>query len=260
MQSHENPLINPDPLRDSAGVPWQGRSFEVNPFADDDGSADPNLLSALKRFHSKAASSSAVVDALRDARLLVPLLAAIGDFEIGAHGHAVDKSAELSVVTVEGPDGQRVLPVFSSAATMSAWNPKARPVPTDSVRVMLAAASEGTNRVVLDPGSEFEFAIRRPAIAAVAQGLPWQHPAESERIASAFRDAVDQIAEINDFTLQNGDEFSKLAGPEVILVLQLVPGLGRSELDGVLKRLAENLAKSEEIANLLDSMTIKLRS
>jgi len=32
---------------DSAGVPWEGRSFESNPHAGDDGSADPALLDAL---------------------------------------------------------------------------------------------------------------------------------------------------------------------------------------------------------------------
>ena len=32
---------------DSAGVPWEGRSFESNPHAGDDGSADAALLAAL---------------------------------------------------------------------------------------------------------------------------------------------------------------------------------------------------------------------
>ncbi len=37
---------------DSAGVPWEGRSFESNPHAADDGSADPALLAALLRFRA----------------------------------------------------------------------------------------------------------------------------------------------------------------------------------------------------------------
>ena len=36
-----------DHTADSAGFPWAGRSFEANPFAGDDGSADPALIGAI---------------------------------------------------------------------------------------------------------------------------------------------------------------------------------------------------------------------
>ena len=50
--------------RDSAGVPWEGRSFEPNPHAGDDGSADPALLAALTAPRDGAQRQVAVVDAL----------------------------------------------------------------------------------------------------------------------------------------------------------------------------------------------------
>jgi len=47
MKSHDHQHINKDPLADSAGVPWDGRAFNENPFANDDGSARPELISAI---------------------------------------------------------------------------------------------------------------------------------------------------------------------------------------------------------------------
>ena len=55
-----------------------------------------------------------MVAALHGARLLVPLVAVRGDEGVGAHGQLVDKTQELSIVTVAGPDGRAVLPAFTS--------------------------------------------------------------------------------------------------------------------------------------------------
>ena len=63
---------------DSAGVPWEGRSFHANPHSGDDGSADPALLAALRAFRDGSGDQVAVVDAYRSARLLIPLLAEKG--------------------------------------------------------------------------------------------------------------------------------------------------------------------------------------
>ncbi|NDH65481.1 MAG: SseB family protein, partial [Microbacteriaceae bacterium] len=130
-------LYNHDPLADSAGVPWEGRSFEPNSFAGDDGSADPALIAAIESLRSGSGNVAAVVDAFRSARLLVPLLAKLGESEVGVHGQVVDKSADLSIVTVETPDQQNGLPVFSSVESMKTWNTDARPVPVDAVKAAL---------------------------------------------------------------------------------------------------------------------------
>ena len=121
---------------DSAGVPWAGRSFQPNPHAADDGRAPEALAAAVRRFRSGEGGQAEVVAAFGGSRLLIPLLADLGDggAELGEHGLPVDKSQELSIVTVEGPDGRRVLPVFASVEAMSAWNPVARPVPPAAVR------------------------------------------------------------------------------------------------------------------------------
>lgn len=159
---------------DSAGVPWEGRRFESNPHSGDDGSADPALLAALVAFRAGDGDARAVVDAYRDARLLIPLVAEKGDHGIGAHGLEVDKTQELSIVTVAAPDGRKVLPVFTSVTALQTWDATARPVPADGRRTALAAASEDTELIVIDPASETEFVIRRPAVWAIAQGEAWE--------------------------------------------------------------------------------------
>ncbi|MFM7030084.1 MAG: SseB family protein [Micrococcales bacterium] len=162
---HEYQHMNPDRFADSAGVPWEGRHFEANPWAGDDGSADTNLVAAIQALRSGDAVAEDVLVAMRAARLLVPLLANLGEAGEGAHGQTVDKSADLSIVSISSPDGQVALPVFSSVAAMSRWNSTARPVPIETPRVALAAASEGNGRIVLDPGSDTEFVVRRTAFS-----------------------------------------------------------------------------------------------
>ncbi|WP_394551675.1 SseB family protein [Agromyces sp. MMS24-JH15] len=251
---------HPGPAADSAGRPWAGRAFEANPHAADDGSAPPELAAAIARFRSGDGGQADVVAAFSAARLLIPLLAELGagGAETGAHGLAVDKSQELSIVTVAGPDGRRVLPVFSSVAAMSAWNPSARPVPADGIRVALAAADDGTDLVVLDPGSTGEFVLRRPAVWSVAQSRPWRPPFESDEVVAAFARSVDSELAVLGVDLLGGDPDARLAGPELVVRLRLVAGLTREELDAITARLARRWAADDVIATAVDSLTVRL--
>ena len=258
MKSHGNQHINQNPLADSAGVPWDGRAFSENPFANDDGSARPELIAAIKNFHASGDAAEVFIE-FSKSRLLIPLLAELGESELGAHGQTVDKSAELSIVNVETPDGQVGLPVFSSVETMQRWNKVARPVPSDAIRVALAAASEGPTRIILDPGSETEFAFRRAAIAAMAQQQSWAPPHLNQNVVQVFKNAVEQedsIASVNVSTL---DPQSRLAGPELKVELQVRVGLSKDELEAVLHRVTENWAASEIIASSVDSMALVVK-
>lgn len=245
-------------LADSAGVPWEGRHFEQNPHAADDGSAPAALLEALGRFRSGEADASIVIDALRGSRLLIPLVAQLGEAGENEHGQLVDKSQELSIVTVAGPDGRNVLPVFSSVAAMARWNPDARPVPADGVRVALAAASEQTDLVVLDPRSDSEFVVRRPALWAIAQGEAWLPSHLDPEVLAAMRDSVSEEAAVTGIRLASGDPAATLAGPEVMVQLSLIAGLERSALDATLARLASRWAANEVIATKVDSVAVQL--
>lgn len=258
MQSHDHKHINQDRYADSAGVPWAGRSFESNGYADDDGSANPELITALAEFAQGQLAIDQVIDRIRQSRLLVPLVANLDESEVGAHGQVVDKSADLAIVTVKGPDGQTAMPVFSSVAAMQHWNSEARPVPSEPVKVALAAASELTNRIVLDPGSDTEFVIRRPAIAAIAQSIDWKSPEEIPAVHEAFSKSIEGENDVFAFALMQGDPLSRLMAAELVVLLRVREGLDRAQIDEMLERVTLRWSESLVLAQLVDSMAIKL--
>ncbi|WP_435745948.1 SseB family protein [Microbacterium sp. PMB16] len=246
---------------DSAGVPWEGRSFEPNPHTSDDGSADPALLDALRRFRAGDGSQVEVVDAFRSARVLIPLVAEKGAQEpdLGPSGLAVDKTQELSIVTVAAPDGRRVQPVFSSVESMQRWDATARPIPVEAVRAALAASADDTDLIVLDPTSDTEFVIRRPAVWAIAQEHPWEPSFLSPEVFGALQESVAHELAVIDVAVAAGDPDARLRGPELVVILELIDGLEREVLDAVLARLAQRWAADDRIAVLADSLTVKLR-
>lgn len=246
-------------LADSAGVPWEGRSFQQNPHAGDDGSADPALWAALVRFREGQGSETEVVDAFRSSRVLIPLIAERGDEGVGPTGLVVDKTQELSIVTVAAPDGRAVQPVFSSVQTMQAWDPQARPIPVEAVRAALAAASEQTDLIVLDPGSSTEFVLRRPAVWAIAQGEHWEPSYLSPDVFRGLQESIGTELGVLDISVAPGDPTARLRGPELIVTLHLVDGLEQDTLDAVLARVAQRWAADDRIATLVDSLSVKLR-
>ena len=243
---------------DSAGVPWEGRSFQPNPHAADDGSADPALRAALTAFRAGEGDQVAVVEAYRSARLLIPLVAQAGDHGVGPHGLEVDKTQELSIVTVAAPDGRRVLPVFTSVDTMRKWDASARPVPADGVRTALAAADDDTDLIVIDPGSETEFVLRRPAVWAIAQNQHWEPAFANPEVFAGLQESIGGELAVIDLAVESGDPSARLRGPELIVKLELMPGLDQAALDAVLGRLARRWAADDRIAVLVDSLTVKL--
>ncbi len=247
-----------DASADSAGVPWAGRSFEANPHSADDGSADPELLAALTAFRAGDGDAVAVVSAYRQARLLIPLIADKGDEGVGPTGLRVDKTQELSIVTVAGPDGRRVLPVFTSVEAMGRWDAAARPVPADGIRTALSAAADDTDLIVIDPGSPTEFVLRRPAVWAIGQGRPWEPAHTSPDVFTGLQESIGGELAVLDLSVAAGDPDARLRGPELIVRLHLIDGLDKAQLDAVLARLATRWAADDRIAVLVDSLTVKL--
>jgi hypothetical protein len=243
---------------DSAGHPWAGRTFEPNPAADDDGTADPGLLLALTGFANGEAAEAVVVNAVRTARLLVPLVAHLGESGENDHGVLVDKTQELAIVTVAGPDGRTVLPAFTSVESMSAWNRLARPIPVDGVRVAAAAVSEGTELVVIDPVSPTEFAIRRPALVALANGTAWTAAYLDDDVAGAVVAAVAEEPDVTEIALMPGDPRARLSGPELEVRVSIIPGLDEDALAGLLGRIQSAWGESTIIAERVDSLSLRV--
>ena len=243
---------------DSAGVPWEGRKIESNAHAGDDGSADPTLDAALRGFRAGTGPEEAVVDALREARVLVPLVAEKGEEGVAPSGLVVDKTQELSLVTVAAPDGRAVLPVFSSVTAMSAWDPMARPIPVQGLHAAISAATDGTDLIVVDPASETEFVVRRPAIWALAQGQAWTPGFRSDAVAAALRESIVDEPAVRDAVAAAGDPESRLRGPEVIVTLHLEDGLDQAALDAIVARVTARWGEDERMATLVDSLALKL--
>lgn len=245
---------------DSAGVPFEGRAFHANEAADDDGSADPRIVDAVRRFRAREVEVAEVLEVLAAVRLLVPLLTERGDEGIGAHGQFVDKTQELALVTVAGPDGRAVLPAFTSVDTMRVWDPVARPIPVAAPRAALAAASDDLGAIVLDPGSESEFVVRRTAFEAVATQVPFTPCYADERVLAEFVEAAAAESAVHAVRLSSGDPDARFAGPELLVQLTLEPGLDRDALDALLTRLGEGWAASTLIADRVDSIGVRLQS
>jgi hypothetical protein len=243
---------------DSAGIPFEGRAFHENAAADDDGSADERLVEAVLRFRSHELGMTEVVAALGPARVLVPLVTERGDEGIGAHGQLVDKTQELALVTVAGPDGRSVLPVFSSVDTMRTWNPDARPIPVPAAQAGLAAAADELGAIVLDPGSPTEFALRRTAFEALATGARFLPCFLDERVLDAFLAASAGEPAVRAVQLAPGDPDARLDGPELIVQLALESGLDRADLDALLARLGDAWAASPLILDRVDSIAVRL--
>ncbi|QQD77172.1 SseB family protein [Curtobacterium sp. YC1] len=250
----------PGGAADSAGFAWEGRTFDHHDtaFADDDGLADPDVVAAIQGL-SGGASQAAVVAALRSARLLIPLIAEAGDLGETDAGKLVDKTQELSIVTVAGPDGRSVMPAFTSVDAMHAWDADARPVPVESRRVAMAAASEDTQLVVLDPKSPTEFVLRRPAVWALGQDLPWTPCFEDPEVAQAFAASVEGEPSVARVELAAGDPVGRFAGPELTVGLALLPGLDQADVQALVGRLQARWTTDAVVADRVDSMRVALR-
>ncbi|WP_053383566.1 SseB family protein [Leucobacter celer] len=261
---------------DSAGFPWAGRSFDHHgtAFAGDDGATPPEFAAAVAAVRESAgrlgpadggeelsrlaeAHAQAIL-ALSGCRVLIPLLAEAGDTGLTPEGRVVEKSQELSIVTVAAPDGRRVMPVFSSVETMRAWNPEARPIPVPGPQAALAAAQEQTDLIIVDPGTpEREFGVRRTQLEAMALGesvLPaWADP----EVIAAFRASVSGDPRIARITLAPGDPEARLLAPETDVVLGLVPGLDRESLQELVTAAQQSWAVDATIAGRVDSLRVR---
>lgn len=242
---------------DSAGIPFEGRRFHENPASDDDGSAPERVIEAIRRLRAGELGIAEVVTALHTERLLVPLVAEAGDEGIGPHGQRVDKTQELSIVTVAGPDGRPVLPAFTSVDAMRTWNPLARPIPIQASRIALAAAGEGTPLIVVDPGSETQTVVRRPALHALATGEPWTPAFDDLEVAEAFGATVAGEDAVLAIGLAPGDPQARLVGAEVLVVLQLDPESTGAARQALLARLQERWSGDDLIASRVDSIAVR---
>lgn len=261
---------------DSAGQPWEGRdlSGDGNPlhqFDADDGRADPAVADALAGLVAGTGSEAGVHHALADARVFVAVVASLAEGGLGEHGFAEDKEADMALVTVAAPDGRKALPVFTSVERLEAWHRDARPVAVFAPRAALSAVSEGAQLLVLDPGADFTFVLRRPGMWALAQQREWTPSYADAALVEEVERAAEGLAPVRGIAISAGSGVASMhadgravagggPGPELRLTLSLAPGLPAEAVRETVSELNGRLAASTRFAESVDSVEVKVRA
>ncbi|ALO67552.1 hypothetical protein AS189_14960 [Arthrobacter alpinus] len=265
---------------DSAGQPWAGRDLpaqeKYHNFDTDDGATDAGFAAALQALAAGDGSEAEVVASLATARVFIPIVAQLAEQIVGENGLVSDKESDMALVTLNGPDGRRALPVFTNAEALTRWHPEARPVAVYAARAALSAVAEEAALLVLDPGSERPFVVRRPAMWALAQQQQWQPSYGDVAVENVLRDSVSAVAHtaVTDISASAGQGIESLwgtkgehsqrvqgggTGPELCVTLTLLPGLDQQQVNDLLTRLQEYWASNEYFAAAVDSIQIRLQ-
>lgn len=139
-------------------------------FPGDTGAASPGVQEALADHALRPMRSAEVIAVLAGARLLVPVVALLGEVEYDAAGLAHDKTSDMAAVLLEGADGRLAMLAFTSMDTLVAWNPDARPVPVTAVSAAQAALQERAAALVVDIAGPVPFVVEGDDLAGIAAG------------------------------------------------------------------------------------------
>lgn len=232
-------------MSDSAGTPWTGRTLPAGDFAGDDGAADPRLIAALT---ADVADDQAVVRAIASARMLVPIVAVQGNEP------ASDQASDMALVTLTGPDGKRALPVFSSIATLAAWDATARPVPVQAGRAAVSAVAEGCDLMVLDPAGPVTYVVSRPALWALGAGRDWRPAHEDGEVLAAIEGAVAAEPDVVTFGAVPGQS------AQLQVTLMVREGLAAEPVRAVAQRVADALQASDVVRERVDGLELRVQT
>jgi type III secretion system (T3SS) SseB-like protein len=158
-------------------------------FGDDDGSADLRLSAALAAWAEDRTAVGPVLEALKGARLLVPVVAILGEAEEDENGLRREKSSEMAVPTLKA-GGRTALPAFTSTASLARWDPAARPVAVPLHQALQAAVHEKADTIVLDMSGPVPFELTGSALLALAEGRTTADPLADPAVTDAVRAAV----------------------------------------------------------------------
>ncbi|MEU9490979.1 SseB family protein [Streptomyces sp. NPDC048215] len=170
-------------------------------FSDDDGTASPELTAALAAWAEDRTAVGPVLAALRGARLLVPVVAVLGEVEEGSEAGGKDgggrrgaglrreKTSDMAVPTLQAGD-RRALPAFTSTDSLARWDPQARPVAVPLHQALQAAAHEKADTVVLDLAGPVAFELTGPVLLALAENRASADPLDDPAVVEAVRKAV----------------------------------------------------------------------
>lgn len=140
-------------------------------YPDDDGTADPAVTAALAAYASGEGTFSEALAVVQVSRVLVPVVAVLGEVEYDERGLARDKTSDMAAVLLTGRDGRTALLGFTSTTAMRTWNPQARPVSVPCRHAARAALQDGAAALVLDVAGPVSLAVEGEDLRALAEGL-----------------------------------------------------------------------------------------
>jgi hypothetical protein len=134
-----------------------------------------------------------VLAALHGARVFAAVAAVADETATTAAGLTVDKTADIALVVLQDPDGRRALPVFSSLAALSAWDPAARPVPVEGPRAAGVALAEGASDLLLDPAGPHAVTLGEREVRALLRPAPTSPAYVDEELAATIRAVTSHV-------------------------------------------------------------------
>ncbi len=157
------------------------RAIPSATFSGDTGEAPAEVTAALAAYASGQIEYAEALAVLQDARLLVPVVAVLGEVEHDAAGLAHDKTSDMATVMLTGRDGRTGLLAFTGTERLEAWNPEARPVPVAARVAAQSAIQDGADALVVDVAGPTTFAIEGDDLTGLASG--WRLGRMGERSA-----------------------------------------------------------------------------
>lgn len=150
--------------------PGEDRVIPDPGFAGDDGAAPRALTEALVAWSAGRTPYAEVLAVLAASRVLVPVIAVLGEVEHDERGLAHDKTSDMATVLLQGADGRLALLAFTGTATLTAWNPEGRPVPTTAALAARSALQDGAAALVLDVAGPVRFVVEGEDLERLADG------------------------------------------------------------------------------------------
>ncbi|HVQ18251.1 MAG TPA: SseB family protein, partial [Actinomycetes bacterium] len=134
--------------------------------------ADARLDAALRRY-AVDGRQAPVLAALSRSRLLVPVVALVGEVEQVNHrseGLLRDKTADIAAVLMQGQDGRTALLAFSGLTSLQDWQVDARPVPVSVEDAARSAVQEGAAALVIDVAGPTAYVVETHQLHELARG------------------------------------------------------------------------------------------
>lgn len=150
--------------------PGENRVIPDPGFAGDDGSAAAEVSAALAGWAAGRAPYAEALAAVARTRLLVPVVAVLGEVEHDEAGLAHDKTSDMATVLLQGADGRLALLAFTGTEAMRSWNPEGRPVPVAAPLAARSALQDGAAALVVDVAGPVRFVLEGEDLERLAGG------------------------------------------------------------------------------------------